>query len=59
MNYLFPFYEGTNNLAANSFLKQEYTETLSLEQGLDLGVKAIVKTMDTSNPSASKSKEYF
>lgn len=45
---------GTNNLAANSFLKQEYSESMNLEQGLDLGVKAIVKTMDTSNPSASK-----
>ncbi|CAD8155714.1 unnamed protein product [Paramecium octaurelia] len=45
---------GKNNLAANSYLKQDYKENLTLEQGLDIAIKALVKTMDTSSPQPSK-----
>eukprot|EP01016_Furgasonia_blochmanni_P003559 TRINITY_DN11401_c0_g1_i1.p1 TRINITY_DN11401_c0_g1~~TRINITY_DN11401_c0_g1_i1.p1 ORF type:complete len:278 (+),score=84.21 TRINITY_DN11401_c0_g1_i1:605-1438(+) len=45
---------GTNSLAANSFLKQEYQESMNIDQGLDLAIKALSKTMDTSSPSAEK-----
>ncbi|KAM3141609.1 hypothetical protein pb186bvf_006214 [Paramecium bursaria] len=45
---------GQNNLAANSFLKQEYKEDLTLDQGLNVAIKALVKTMDTSSPQPSK-----
>jgi 20S proteasome subunit alpha 3 len=45
---------GTNNIAANSFLKQEYKETLSLKEGLSIALRALVKTMETTDPSAKK-----
>jgi 20S proteasome subunit alpha 3 len=45
---------GTKNLAAKSFLKQEYREAMTLEQGLDLGLKSIVKTIDTTQPNPKK-----
>ena len=41
---------GTNNMAATSFLKSDYTEDLSLKEGIVLGLKALVKTMDTTQP---------
>jgi len=50
---------GSNNLAANSFLKQEYNEDLTLEQGLDLSLKALIKTMDTAAPSPKKSSFFL
>lgn len=36
---------GANNTAANSYLKQEYKEDFNLSQGLNLALKALVKTM--------------
>ncbi len=45
---------GTNNIAANSFLKQEYKETLTLKEGLSIALRALVKTMETTDPSAKK-----
>jgi len=45
---------GTNNLAATSFLREEYDENISLEKGLDLAIKALSKTLDTTNPSPDK-----
>lgn len=45
---------GANNTAANSYLKQEYKEDLDLEQGLNLALKALVKTMETTSPSSKK-----
>ena len=47
--------KGLNNLSANSFLKQEYSEDMTLDQGTLLALKALVKTMDTALPSAKKS----
>jgi len=37
-------------MAATSFLKSDYTEDLSLKEGIVLGLKALVKTMDTTQP---------
>lgn len=45
---------GTNHVAANSFLKQEYKESMTLEEGYGFALKALVKTMETTTPSASK-----
>jgi len=45
---------GTNNLAANSFLREEYDEKITLEKGLDLAIKALSKTLDTTSPSPDK-----
>jgi 20S proteasome subunit alpha 3 len=45
---------GTNNLAANSFLREEYDEKIGLEKGMDLAIKALSKTLDTSTPSPEK-----
>ena len=47
---------GSNRLAATSFLKSDYKEDLSLGDGTLLALKALVKTMDTNNPEASKSE---
>jgi len=41
-------------LAANSFLREEYDEKLTLEKGLDLAIKALSKTLDTTSPSPDK-----
>lgn len=45
---------GSNHIAANSFLKQEYKEDLTLEEGLGFALKTLVKTMETTTPSAKK-----
>ena len=50
---------GTNRLAATSFLKSDYKDDMSLEEGTQLALKALVKTMDTNTPEASKSKTHF
>ena len=43
--YFCKFYtfKGTNNLAANSYLKTEYKEDMSLEDAIDLGLKVRIK----------------
>jgi 20S proteasome subunit alpha 3 len=41
-------------VAANSFLKQEYKEEMSQEEGLGFALKALVKTMETTTPSPKK-----
>jgi len=45
---------GSNHIAANSFLKQEYKEDMSLEEGLGFALKTLVKTMETTTPSPKK-----
>jgi 20S proteasome subunit alpha 3 len=45
---------GANNGAAKSLLKNEYEETLSVDDALKLAVKVMGKTMDTTVPSAEK-----
>lgn len=45
---------GNNNVAANTLLKDEYKEDFTLSQGVDLALKAIVKTMDTTQPDSKK-----
>lgn len=45
---------GSNHVAANSFLKQEYKPELSQEEGLGFALKALVKTMETTTPSPKK-----
>ena len=45
---------GANNTAANSYLKQQYKENFALADGLNLGLKALVKTMETTSPSSKK-----
>lgn len=45
---------GNNNAAANTLLKEEHKNDQSLSQGVDLALKAIVKTMDTTKPDAKK-----
>ena len=47
---------GTNNMAANSFLKSDYKEDMNLNEAILLALKALVKTMDTTSPTADKSK---
>lgn len=40
---------GANNSAAQSILKQEYTDDLNVEQVLALAVKVLRKTMDSTS----------
>ncbi len=47
---------GFNHIAADSYLKDKYNENLSLQDAQFIAVKALLKTMDTANPSPSKSK---
>ena len=44
------FLKGNNNNVANAFLKTDYTPDCSLEKGIELAIKAVLKTMDTTNP---------
>lgn len=45
---------GANNQAASSLLKTEYAEDLELDALLELSVKVLTKTMDTTTPTADK-----
>jgi len=45
---------GSNNQAARSILKQEYKENPTLEQALELAVKVLNKTMDSTSLNSEK-----
>lgn len=45
---------GANNQAGKSLLKNEYAEDMSVEQCLQLSVKVLNKTMDSTAPAADK-----
>jgi len=45
---------GVNSMNAIGLLKQDYKEESTLEEGLVLCVKVLLKTMDTASPSADK-----
>jgi len=45
---------GLKNAEANGLLKPQYKADISLKEGINLGIKALVKTMDTANPSPKK-----
>eukprot|EP00916_Digyalum_oweni_P014646 GHVL01024016.1.p1 GENE.GHVL01024016.1~~GHVL01024016.1.p1 ORF type:complete len:248 (+),score=35.74 GHVL01024016.1:34-777(+) len=45
---------GINNQTAQSILKQEWKDNLTLEEGLQLAAKVLTKTMDTASPSPEK-----
>jgi len=47
------FFKGNNNNVANAFLKTDYSPDCSLEKGIELAIKAVLKTMDTTNPKPS------
>ena len=40
---------GANNQAAQSILKQDYKEEMSLDEALELGIKVLSKTMDSTS----------
>ncbi|KAG5190287.1 proteasome subunit [Tribonema minus] len=45
---------GANNQAGKSLLKNDYAENMSMEDALQLAVKVLTKTMDSTAPSADK-----
>merc|ERR1719424_1544455 len=45
---------GQNNQTAQSLLKQEWKEDMSLKDGLTLVGKCLLKTLDTTTPTADK-----
>lgn len=45
---------GANNSAAQTLLKKDYKEDLTLKQGCELAIKVLSKTMDSSNMNAEK-----
>lgn len=45
---------GANNSAAQTLLKKDYKEELTLKQGCELAIKVLSKTMDSSNMNAEK-----
>lgn len=47
---------GQNNQAGKSLLKTEYKPDMTLEQGLELAAKVLLKTMDTTTPSPEKTE---
>jgi 20S proteasome subunit alpha 3 len=47
---------GANNAAAQSMLKQEYKEEITLDEAVGLTVKVLSKTMDTASLTNEKCK---
>ena len=47
---------GANNASAQSLLKQDYKEDMSLSEACGLAVKVLSKTMDSSKLTADKSE---
>ncbi|KAJ6797623.1 proteasome subunit alpha type-4 [Iris pallida] len=45
---------GANNQAAQSMLKQEYKEEITREEAVDLAIKVLSKTMDSTSLTAEK-----
>ena len=45
---------GANNQAAKSLLKSDYADDMSIDDALQLSVKVLSKTMDTTTPSVDK-----
>ena len=45
---------GANHQTAHNLLKQDYKEDLSMDQAIELGLKVIAKTMDSTSLSADK-----
>lgn len=45
---------GKNSASCTSILKDEYTDALTLAEGIDLCVKVLLKALDTSSPSADR-----
>merc|ERR1719379_3109356 len=45
---------GSNNQAASSLLKNDYAEDITIDNALELAVKVLAKTMDTTSPSVEK-----
>merc|ERR1719359_1320804 len=45
---------GMNNSTAQQIMRQDWNEDLSLQEGLELVSKVLVKTMDTAKPDAEK-----
>jgi 20S proteasome subunit alpha 3 len=50
---------GANNKAATSLLVSEFNPDLSAEATLELAVKVLIKTMDTTKPTADKMEFIF
>jgi 20S proteasome subunit alpha 3 len=50
---------GSNDTAAQSILKQDYKEDLTLKDAIALAIKVLSKTMETTNLSSEKRKIYF
>jgi 20S proteasome subunit alpha 3 len=49
---------GANNASAQSLLKQDYKEEMSLSEACTLAVKVLSKTMDSTNLSSEKGRLY-
>ena len=47
---------GANNSTATSLLRQDYKEDIGIEEALELAVKVLSKTMDSTKLSSEKSK---
>lgn len=45
---------GQNNQAGKSLLKSDYSAGMSVDQALELAARVLLKTMDTTTPSAEK-----
>lgn len=45
---------GQNNQAGKSILKTDYTENNTIENNVKLAVKILLKTMDSTSPTADR-----